>query len=597
MLSGLRVEWGRPTTIDQPQPATATFKVLDPTTGARLAPTLTIGRRVDVRSDATIYPAPSTSTIPAIVNGGVTGGSVTIAGGGQSASLLSETGPPTTAITFTMPPLAYSASPVAWDGVPRTVAGQDWRYQLTVAFPAAFLSWHNYAATVQAVAFTDPDGSKSSLVGSPVAVPASGAVDVTFTPPPGVWLGLQLRVWPVGPAWDQLDATSWNGITAPGPSWNALETFSVSGLKMLAPAGGAGKAALVFSGRVTDVESAWDGAEAVEVTVIAQDWTAELANRYVGDQPWLLESLGVRAQRIVTLSQQPIALTVDATPAALQVTWRDVDSQPATDLLQQLARSAGGVLWCATHMVTGPLLWLEDVTRRPAALTLALGTDGLVHVVPSAAALANALPLSACDIDASPVRFNLDTSDVASQVAVGWVEQGTPPTMVARTETLTDVVLSQTIGLHRISVTTQLALQPDAAALASVLMARFSAMGWRLSGIQWDTADDDALMSPDEITRAFRLLDGTTRIGLPMTLTDLPDWTDSLISASGQVAVYVEGGNYEYLAGNWLLALRLSAAKGSATGSFPWTASPAAWTWDTYGQEVSWLDLFGVTYP
>jgi len=430
-------------------------------------------------------------------------------------------------------------------------------------------------------------------------VPASGAVDVTFTPPPSVWLGLQLRVWPVGPPWDELDETAWQAITAPGPSWNGLETFAISGLKMLAPAGGAGQAALVFSGRVTDVEAAWDGSEAVVITIIAQDWTAELANRYVGDTPWLLEALGVRATRIVTLSQQPITLAVDAAPAALQVTWRDVDSKPATDLLQELARTAGGVLWCATHLVTGPKLWLEDVTKRPAAQTLAVGTDGLVHIVPSAAALANALPLSACDIDASPVRFNLDTGDTASQVAVGWVEQGTPPTMTARTETHSDANLTTRIGLHRISVSTQLALQADASALADTLLARFSAMGWRMSGVEWDTADDSALMSPADITRAFKLLDGTTRIGLPMTLTDLPDWTDPLTGAAGQVPVYVEGGNYEYNAGNWMLALRLSAAKGSATGTLPWNALPntAAWAWQQFDPDISWLDLYGVTYP
>src|SRR4029077_9322637 len=90
----------------------------------------------------------------------------------------------------------------------------------------------------------------------------------------------------------------------------------------------------------------------------------------VGDTPWTVEPLATRAQRIVQLSGQPITLTVDPAPGALQVTYRDVDRQAAAGLLQQLATSGGSVLWTATHLVTGQVMRVEDNAAPAAAVNL-----------------------------------------------------------------------------------------------------------------------------------------------------------------------------------------------------------------------------------
>jgi hypothetical protein len=275
-----------------------------------------------------------------------------------------------------------------------------------------------------------------------------------------------------------------------------------------------------------------------------------------------------------------------------------VDRQPAAGLLQQLATSCAGALWTATHLVTGQVMRIEDISARPAALTLE--QNGFVHVVPSPAAEATALPVTACSIDAAPVRFLLDMTDTVSMVNLTWREQTTdpgPPPVLRPTDRFVEVTAPETlamIGARRLSVSTQLATEADAAAQATQWLARSSVVAWRIDGLTWDTTGD---LGPAEISAVMQLLDGTRRNGLPITLTDLPDWAGPMTAGQDRVALYVEGGSYDYRAGSWVLTLTTSSATGSAVGSFPWTASEPGWRWLDYDAELSWLGLYGVTYP
>jgi hypothetical protein len=323
-----------------------------------------------------------------------------------------------------------------------------------------------------------------------------------------------------------------------------------------------------------------------------------LANRFVGDTPWPLEALSQRAERVVALSGQPTTITVDPGVQGLQVTYRDVDRQPAATLLHQLATSAAGILWTATHLVTGQTIWLEDVAARPAARTLS-DAGGLVHVIASAGAIGHALPISACDLDADPVRFSLDMTDTVSTVALTWKEQVVDDGVVKpadRTIDATDTGVEAVIGARRLSVSTQLSYEPQAAAAAQLWLARSSILAWRMEGLRWDTSLQPGL-SPDTIETVMTLLNGVSRIGLPIAVTDVPEWAWPVAGGSDTVALYVEGGTYEYQAGAWVLELDTSSATGSAVGNFPWTANDADWRWVDYDPGVSWLDLFGVTYP
>jgi hypothetical protein len=393
-------------------------------------------------------------------------------------------------------------------------------------------------------------------------------------------------------------STSTATDTRTGVTWDSLATFTIRNVQMLAPAAGAASTAYVFSGRITDLVTSWDGGPDLQIDLIAQDWLAELANRPVGDQPWTVESIAARAAKIISLSGQPISLAVDSPLGALSVTYRDVDRQPAATLLQQLATSGAGILWTATHPVTGQVMRIEDPANRPASLTLqATGAPLNIVVIPSPAAVANGLPLSACLIEADPVRFILDMIGTVSHVDLTWKDQtlGSEgeqrPT--DRTVALVDAALEQQIGARRLSVSTQLSLATQAQTVAQTFLTRSSVLAWQVDGLRYDTEGD---LNPDQVQTILRLLDGTRRIGLPLLVTDLPLWAQDMVGTTA-LPLYVEGGEYTYDAGAWTLALSTSSATASAAGSYPWNASPAEWMWQSYDPGLSWNDLYGVTYP
>ena len=212
VLSGLRVTWGRRSRVDQATASTCSFTVDDPLTGNRLGPALAIGRRVDVRVDTLVYPPADTSTIPLLYPTAVVNATAT--GTGTATSTLLGTSTRGDAVQVDYPPRQLSGSATAWDTVPRTLPGQSWRVQATVTLPAPFAGWTGWAGTVQPLTYTTPKGPGHPLPDT-AAVPAGGGpVDLTFTPPPDVWLGLRVRVYPVGPKWNQLDGTTWAALGA-----------------------------------------------------------------------------------------------------------------------------------------------------------------------------------------------------------------------------------------------------------------------------------------------------------------------------------------------------------------------------------------------
>jgi hypothetical protein len=233
-----------------------------------------------------------------------------------------------------------------------------------------------------------------------------------------------------------------------------------------------------------------------------------------------------RFRRIVALSGFELTTIIDDTVAEIPVSYQDVDNQPSAGLLRDLAQSVDGVLWPAVHASTGAYLRVEDPGNRSALFTLAM-VDGVVVIVPRGSAAAT-LDISACDVLRDPVRWQQSVADVSTRVAVSWLEQtltddGLPDT-AEHTETLIDAELETDHGVRRISVSTLLTTSADASDVATRILARTGVTGWRVSGFQ--IVDDASLdVVDDEAVRMMmRLLDGTSRIGLPIRLVDLPVW-------------------------------------------------------------------------
>jgi hypothetical protein len=608
-LTGLTVTWGRDTTIDQPAPASCAFTVLDLPGGARFTGKLAVGSRVQVRADATIYPDPTVTVLPdpgfeaapvgqppvcITGNAAVTVQTTTVHAGARAARV--DPVDPARRVRVIFPPAPFTpADPAGWDLVPRTLPGQSWRYGAAVRVPTALAAVAR--AQVHPVTFTQPWPGSETVLDQTAAAGAPDAAgwsqhSALVTPPPGVWLGICVDIYPTGPSWDDIPpALTWDQVP-PALAWDDLAATYVDDLVLLAPAAGASRAGEVFTGRVTDLEAEWDadrGGTLVKVT--AQDDTAELANRYVGAQPWAAEPLGTRFGRILTAAGQAMAYTVDPVPAARQVSYRDVDNQPATGLLQSLAQSAGAALWSATSLTTGPYLRVEDIDARPPLQKLAL-VGGVVVIVPATMPGGHGITISACDVLLDPVQWTQTVDDITTRVAIGWKDQTPDPAKpVDKTETLVNTAAETRFGQRRVQVSTELAQQADAYAVGSSVLARLTTDGWRIRGLTYRVDPADPLDAAG-IAVVMAVLDATTRIGLPILLTDVPAWSPAPTTAT--VPLYLEGAQLSNTDGAWELALTTSAARATGAGALAWDQLDPAWAWDQFDPGMSWDDLRGV---
>jgi hypothetical protein len=409
------------------------------------------------------------------------------------------------------------------------------------------------------------------------------------------WLGFHIVLDPSGPAWDEMPpALTWDGLD-PSASWDDYGSVVVDDAQVTSPAGSSiGRGVLVFSGRITDLAASWDdsfGSPVVEVT--ATGFTADLDNRTVGDEPWLVESIDVRAQRILNLAGLPISIEIDDTVAGILVSYRDVDSQGATGLLQELAVSVDGVLWPAVHQSLGAYLKLEDPGLRASLLKFAEDGTGTIVIVQTDPDIG--FDLSACVVLRDPVTWVQDVSDVTTRVAVGWkvqdVDEEGLPTTTDATEKLVNPALEATYGTRGLSISTQLQSAADAIQVAQGALARTAPGGWRASGLAID--DDDVTGDLVGIGLMLDLLDGTSRIGAPIVVGDLPIWSP----AGSEAGVYLEGGTYRYVAGRWVLELLVSAAGGGIGQSAEWDQLTPTWTWDQWDPDITWNDIRGVAAP
>jgi hypothetical protein len=599
-LSGLSVTWGRSTTVDQPEPSTCEFTIADLPGGSSFASTLRTGLPVDIRARGLVSPDPTVSTVldpgfdatpagstPRSVS--TTAGSSVVAAVAGNPALRVVAADPRTAPTVLIAPDVFSTVVDAWDEIPKIGPGQSWSVAVDV------MAWHGATVTVQPVLFTDPTGTHYSPLGPAATRTGSGAWQTITVPAVSStvsgWVGVRVRTVPVGPRWlDMSPDMSW--AATPGV-WVEYGSFAVDNVAILAPASGVDLEVLVYSGRITDLEASFDGGiVGATVAVTCSDFTADLDNIRVGDEPWAVEPMGARFNRILALSELDVSAVIDATISPTPVSYQDVDSQPVAGLLKDLAQSVDGVMWSATHITTGPYLHVEDPDTRPPEYVLAVDPDtGLVEIT-DASVVAGGVQISACDVLRDPVSWIQNVADVATRVAVTWLEQGVDdaglPTTTDRTYLTVDAALEVDYGQRGMSVSTMLSAQSDAADVANRVLARSSLTGWRIDGLVVDDVELD-LTGPPAVSLVLKLLDGTTRNGLPIALVDLPAWSP----VGTATACYLEGGKYAFVDGAWVLDLTVSRAE--TTGrSVAWVELDPAWRWVDFDPGMSWADLYGV---
>lgn len=619
-LSGLSLTWGRDGQNEQPGPASLSMDLFDPYGNDEALDLLHVGSEVEVwaegswdagtgyqetfddpsleswplgDAEANLYVAPEPSHRATVLVDDTRGQVLDIAADKPSVDY----------VVVRIPPRRFSPTgelPNAWDDkLQWEPFDKGWQVGVWVLAPAGS------TISTQIPVYTGPypDASTAAIAGPQVTATGQWqsigkTMGVASGPSPG-WLGITVFVLNLQIRWqDQAPARTWGSMGT--ATWETVTRVRVDYPSVKSPLGVQTRRVLAFSGEIANVELTPAGEGSTSVRAIAMDLGSQLGNTVIGDNPWPVQTLATRADRIAELAgiTSSPRIRIDAPLGPLQVSYRDVDAQPAYGLLQDLAQTGGGILWCATHAVTGPYLWIENPTER-ASLRAFTDTTGLITITGTTE---DVNVLSACDLLEDGAAWRQDTADVITVVAVTWLEQGTDDegqvTTTERTVTVTDPTAITTYGTRRLSVSTELIHESDATNMANAILATARAVAWRLEGITLDTevTEDWDIASVDEATREIsllNLLDGTSRMGAALTLVDMPGYAPRGAISSA----YVEGGRYDFANGFWKLALATSpsAAQGhSATWAEIGAAHPT-WKWNQWNPTVLWVQTYGVT--
>lgn len=352
---------------------------------------------------------------------------------------------------------------------------------------------------------------------------------------------------------------------------------------------------VVFGGRVTDLTAEFDDEFGAGIChVVAADLMSDLANRFVGSEPWALEQAWLRAGRILdAVGVSKAGLNVATRPAGINMSRMDVDRQPAAQLLNDVATSTGAVLWTAydPDRAGAAYLYFEDPATRASLYVFKQDTTTLLWA--PAAGTGAGTSLTSCNILEDPVQWIRAVTDLITRVTVRWKDQTTSPGTTDRSLGVVNSSSEITYGARGLSIGTELTTSADATALANAqLAAHQPSPSWRTEGLTWDlsqTEDDDPTRA-----LAFALLGGTTRLGYAIALTDLPYWTPTQAATQ----LYIEGGTYTFDADDagqvrWVLAL-IGAPSTGLGGSLQYGQTDLSVRYVDVKRTVTFLDMIGV---
>lgn len=602
-LSGLSLTWGRDGPQSQPEVGACTFTVGDREGDADFLGALKVGapatvyatvkvdRTGSVGVDAAVDPGFASdlnwrlkASVPVVDDPGRDA----LAPPGHAAKL-SLNG------TEAVVPIApFTAHPGGWIGVPRLggldTAGQRWN--VTMRYRVGPIAGSN-VATWQFRVFTDSAKQAGKPLGNWISfakqantyVTIGGYYTIPSTLPYDYWIGL--AVTGDGPAWNTVTPAGLTWAQVPAGSWDDVDTMWLDEFHAIAPPV-TYRRATVANGRITDLAASAVG-DTVQVDVTASDWTADLANQNIGAVPWWAERLDDRANHITSYAPAQPAVAVDARCAAFLVSWVDVDNQPIYGLLQDLATTGDGVLWPRFGT-----LWIEDPDTRAALAVLGPDPASGLITVSGARGTTGGVVLDSCDVLRDGLTLEQTVEDVVTRVALTWMDQTIDPDTGQTSPTDVslfvdaDVQTQTDYGVRELAISTQLTRSVDGTAVANRKLARGAPGAWHANGLVWDT-DTTAPNDLDQLVTALTMLDMSARVGLLLTVTDVPAW----IPLGPDLSSYLEGGTYTYEDGRWILEAGL-APSGMSGASAKWSELDPGWSWQLFDPSVFWTALWGV---
>lgn len=567
-VDGLTITWGRSSRLDQPSASTmraalAVPESVSPAVLDRLVP----GRRITATTTIPRREAPALRV--------------------HTMGAWEPTGASPVADFPPAPLQDDGSSPHAWDGVP--AASPATVTSLTLSFERA------PAPTALAVAplyYTGP-WSTNATAGPAITVPVPAPGPVTITTRPGTpasipldprfagrWVGFRVTATRSGPTWADLGGP-WSGEARP---WAALG-LRADQATVLTDSSQA-RTQLVFSGRIAAAPVTWDARlRCPRVDLTCNDWTADLENRKIGDEPWPAEPTRSRLARVLAAARPGLnAEPLSEATASRVLASRDVDAQPPMDLLREIAVSNDAILWAVAHQVRGEYVKIEDNQSRVAFYRLTWGPDGNARIDAPTDRPGASLYIPANTIRRDGVSVERDLSDLATVVRVTYKTTSEDGKQEDADTTATAPDREAEYGIREISASTWLDRREDALSLANAIINRAGPGGWSITGAVIDSRHRAVLTDT-----LATLLDAASRPGLALTLAGLPQW----VPGAPRAPVYLDGGTYTYTGRHWELALTLTRAATSG-GAVTWAQVPANKNWTNLAS-LTFADLASLT--
>lgn len=353
------------------------------------------------------------------------------------------------------------------------------------------------------------------------------------------------------------------------------------------PPGAAAPSVRFGGGAITDVVIGWDDMgddtpNAAVVQLIAAGPLAALGSRVVGAEPFPEELDGARVARVLALAG--VVLDPNTSdPGTVQILPRDIDSQPALAVVQDVAASASGMVW---ETRAGDVRYADAEHRR--------------NVAPS-------LTLDACDVLVTPT-WRRDTTGLINAVSIGYGDAGEggeqPRYVASRPES------QARYGYRGFTAATVLAALADAQAMGNLLLTRNVVPVWILSELPVDVgglgADETAALLGLDLHDLLALT-GLPIVGALPSTTSLwiEGWAENLADGVHEISLFVSGFCRTSPPPRWddlspdltwdTVSAALTWDDATCLGPMPslgrwadvpaslrWDAVPAATTWDTW---------------
>jgi hypothetical protein len=354
------------------------------------------------------------------------------------------------------------------------------------------------------------------------------------------------------------------------PGWKSGDTLTLAG-----PDGP------MFAGRIVDqsLEHFTEhDADWGRFTLTAAGALAALGLRKVGDVPWPQESGIQRAAHILTAAQVGYRVEGDQD---LQILPRDVDSQPAAGLLDELAAATSAAVFdtpdgqvvyqsLASRSRIRPLLWHEIPTATWADYSDTQTWADFEGVPSPTSEFPLLLP---CEVVEYEPEWTTSESQIVNQVQISYG--------AAEPQETVELLDSASIAAHHLrywQLSTELATLADATTQAAHVISTLATERWALGNVTVAVSDlDDAmraqvlgLLCGDQVTVA--------RLPQPAPASDwtgiVEGWTFTQTGSAGVVV-----GRITLALSDPLHSLVVYAWQ-DYEATFEWQHHDVTWTWD-----------------